>query len=102
MRDCSHSLSVSTELFPTLAEGTRGARPLNEPNSSSELTSFGSQQHLAVSQMENSDCLEDTRAANKLFATRPTGSKPDKYKQKDRNRFNFLFFRIQHKTLTDR
>ncbi|CAK6973248.1 uncharacterized protein LOC121896904 [Scomber scombrus] len=73
MTGCSQSLSVSTELFPTLAEGTRGERPLNEPNCSSELTSFGSLQHLAVSQTENSDCLDDTRAANKLFATGPTG-----------------------------
>eukprot|EP00064_Thunnus_orientalis_P005099 superscaffoldBa00000487_g5112 len=72
-RDCSQSLSVSTELFPTLLEGTRGARPLNEPNSSSELTSFGSLQHLASSQHKNSDCLEDTSAVTKLVATGAMG-----------------------------
>ncbi|KAM7396243.1 hypothetical protein PAMP_019300 [Pampus punctatissimus] len=73
MRDCSQSLSVSAELFPALAEGTRGVRPLNEP--SSELRSFGSLQHLAFSQTKNSDCLEDTRAATKLVAIGATGGK---------------------------
>ncbi|KAM7413985.1 hypothetical protein PAMA_019009 [Pampus argenteus] len=70
-RDCSQSLSVSAQLFPALAEGTRGVRPLNEP--SSELRSFGSLQHLAFSQTKNSDCLEDTRAATKLVAIGATG-----------------------------
>ncbi|KAF3689188.1 hypothetical protein EXN66_Car004860 [Channa argus] len=75
MRDSSQSLSVSTQFFPTLEEEVRAGEPLNEPTSSSELSSFGSQ--LASSQAKNGlnslDCLEDTDIVTKLVVTGATG-----------------------------
>lgn len=80
MRDSSQSLSVSTQVSPTLVEEIREEETLNEPISSSELPSFGSLQHLASTQTKNPDCLENTGAVTTLNATGATGGQPAKYK----------------------
>ncbi|XP_073327458.1 coiled-coil domain-containing protein 73 isoform X2 [Pagrus major] len=72
-RDSSQSLSVSTQLFPTLVEETRGEETSNEHISSSEPPGFGSLQHLASSQTKKPDCLEDTEALTQPVASGSPG-----------------------------
>ncbi|KAM9854724.1 coiled-coil domain-containing protein 73 [Aulostomus maculatus] len=71
-RDCSQSISVSTQLIAKSLEGTGGVRPLNEPDSRSMLPSTVSLQN-AFSHTKDPDCLEDTRAMTKIIATGATG-----------------------------